>query len=160
MEGDIVPVNVDEDKVMNKEDVDDEEIIMSTGDYLYEINEGEDVGAKNISFTANQLESDQSAPDNGMKTISIQFTFEVLAVEVHEMRPKHNFTLLVGDETYRPENVNILESVGLEENRWLYGGQDGKMEAIIEFIVPDDVENFELLFASKFLGNGILVKFE
>src|SRR5699024_8526547 len=98
--------------------------------------------------------------ENGMKTIAIQFTFEVHAIEVHEMRPRHNLTLLVDDETYRPENVNVLESVGLEENRWIYGSQEGKMDAIIEFVVPDDVENFDLLFASKFLGNGILVKFE
>ena len=95
-----------------------------------------------------------------MKNIAIEFTFEILDNSSYEMQPKHNFSLLVGEETYRPVKVEVLETEAWIEERQLNGYRGGKMRAVLEFTVPDDVDRYGLLLRNNSVGKGFMVWFE
>lgn len=157
-EGDIVvseAKDAENDKETNQEDID----YVSIEGYLYELKEGESPESFVLDFYANQVDSSLPDPESGMKNIAIEFTFEILDSSAYEMNPEQNFLLLDGDETYKPEQVEILESVGLDEG-YLRGVADGKIKGIVEYVIPERENGFELLFNSKELGPGILVKFD
>ncbi|GGA91807.1 hypothetical protein [Ornithinibacillus halotolerans] len=112
-----------------------------------------------LSYSATEVESKQPPAEDGMKNISIEFTFEVIEDSrsaSYLMRPKHEFTIRVGEEKYYPENVTILEVEGWDENKYL----NGKMHAILDFIVPADVEDFGVVLRTSGFGDGIVVWFE
>ena len=71
------------------------------------------------------------------------------------MRPKQNFSLLVGEETYRPVKVEVLETEAWKDERWLEGYRDGKMRAVLEFTVPDNVDSYGLLLKNELLEKGL-----
>jgi hypothetical protein len=96
----------------------------------------------------------------GEKNIAIEFSFEILDSAAHEMRPKQNFSLVVGEESYRPVEVKVLESDSWKDEHWLEGYRDGQMRAVLEFTVPDNVESYGLLLRNQTLGKGIMVWFE
>lgn len=158
--GSIQPNDTGEKESSSIDDSNETNIQEASGHYLYETNEGENTGGDHLSFNAMQVDSDLEAGEKGMKHISIEFMFEVLNDDVHEIRPMQNFELIIEEEVYKPVTFSVLESEGWEEERWLYGLQDGKVKGVIEFSIPASVENYELLLKSKFLGNGILVKFD
>ncbi|WP_052345766.1 ABC transporter permease [Paucisalibacillus sp. EB02] len=132
------------------------------GNFFEILNEGEnttDKGSWILSYSATEVESKQPPADEGMKNISIEFTFEVIEdspFTSYLMRPKREFTIIVDEKKYYPENVTILEVEDWDENQWL----KGKMDAVLDYTVPDDVEDFGFVLRTTGFGDGILVWFE
>lgn len=127
--------------------------------YFEVLNEGENISEKGnwvLSYSAKEIESKQPPAEEGIKNISIEFTFEVLDHSSYKMRPERAFTILADEEMYYPENVTILEVEDLDEEKWL----KGKMHAVLDFKVPDNVEDFGFLLRTTGFGDGILVRFE
>ncbi|WP_053075152.1 FtsX-like permease family protein [Ornithinibacillus californiensis] len=132
------------------------------GNFFEVLNEGEnttDKGSWILSYSATEVESNLPPAEAGMKNIAIEFTFEVLddsPFSVYQMLPEIQFTIVVDEEKYYPENVTILEVEGWDEEKWL----NGKMHAILDYTVPEDVEDFGFLLRSNGFMDGILVWFE
>ncbi|HAM82012.1 FtsX-like permease family protein [Ornithinibacillus bavariensis] len=127
--------------------------------YYKVLDEGEDIkdtGNSILSYYAKEIKSEQPQPEEGMKNISIEFYFENLDDMGYRMRPDKEFLILVDEERYYPINVTILKVEDWEDEKLLYG----KMRAILDFSVPEDVEDYGLLLRSTGFGFGLLVWFE
>lgn len=111
-----------------------------------------------LSYSAKEIES-RLPSESGMRNVAVEISFEILDGMVYGMKLKRDFTLQVDEETYRPVEVTVLEAKGWEDENWLYGNKDGKMHAILEFSIPDNVEDFGLLFKNREIGKGIMVRF-
>ena len=61
-----------------------------------------------------------------MKNIAIEFSFEILDSAAHEMRLKQHFSLVVGEESYRPVEVKVLETEAWKDEWWLEGYRMGR----------------------------------
>lgn len=133
-------------------------------DYLFEFNTeetSESTGYGGILFyEAKEVESSMPTPETGKKNIAIEFTFEVRDTMTYDMRPKLHFSILDGEVPYKPVNLSVIEAEGWENERLLHGTQDGKLHAVIEFTVPESVEDYGLLLKNGTLGKGIMVKFD
>ncbi|WP_052360753.1 ABC transporter permease [Oceanobacillus manasiensis] len=133
-------------------------------DYLFEFNTeetSESTGYGGILFyEAKEVESSLPKPEAGMKNIAIEFTFEVRDTMTYDMRPKIHFSILDGEEPYKPVSLRVIEAEGWENERLLHGIHDGKLHAVIEFTVPDSVEDYGLLLKNGTVGNGIMVRFD
>lgn len=156
------PKDTDEQNV-NADDADDEITLIGVDDYLFQFNSSqtsEDVGWGNqLFYAAKEVESTLVIAESGMKAVAIEFTFEVRDSD-YDIQPKRNFTLIHGEESYSPEKVTILEVEGWENEEWLLEREDGKMRAVLEFKVPEDVESYGLVLKNKTLGYGVLIRFE
>jgi hypothetical protein len=131
------------------------------GEYELEFTANEtSEGKLALSYEAKEIESSLPPVEVGEKNIAIEFSFEILDAAAHEMRPKQNFSLVVGEESYRPVEVKVLESDSWKDEHWLEGYRDGQMRAVLEFTVPDNVESYGLLLRNQTLGKGIMVWFE
>ncbi|PAV29716.1 hypothetical protein CIL05_10110 [Virgibacillus profundi] len=134
----------------------------------YELEFRSDETSKNTSWSgmlfyeAKEIESSLPPSESGMQNIGIEFTFEILDSMTYGIRPKQHFTLLVGEETYYPVEVEVLEAQGWRDERWLEGHRDGMMHAVLEFTVPDNTDSYGLLLKSEngSVGRGIMVWFE
>ncbi|MEN2465510.1 FtsX-like permease family protein [Ornithinibacillus sp. JPR2-1] len=148
---------------VNTDDADDEITLIGVDDYLFEFNSSqtsEDVGWGNqLFYAAKEVESTLAIAESGMKAVAIEFTFEVRDTD-YDIHPKRNFTLIHGEESYSPEKVTILEVEGWENEEWLLEREDGKMRAVLEFKVPEDVENYGLVLKTRTFGYGVLIRFE
>ena len=113
-----------------------------------------------LFYEAKEIESSLPSAESGMKNIAIEFTFEILDSMTYGMRPQHHFSLLVGEESYRPSKVTVLESEAWDDEQWLNGYRDGKIHAVLEFTVPENVESYGLLLKNGEVGKGIMVRFE
>ncbi|WP_010094760.1 ABC transporter permease [Ornithinibacillus scapharcae] len=161
-EGDVsgeVPIEKEEDGLKN-----DESPKQESGEYPLEFNADQttnDVGWGNVLFyTAKEVESTLGSPEAGMKHIAIEFTFEVLDHMSYEILPKRYFTIVDGEESYFPEKVTIIEAVGWEEERYLEGRNDGKLQAVLEFTVPETIDKYGLLLRAGGLSKGAMIWFE
>lgn len=156
------PKDTDEQNV-NADDADDEIILIGVDDYLLEFNSSqttEDVGWGGLLYyTAKEVESTLAISESGMKAVAIEFTFEIRDSAGYDIQPKRNFTLINGEESYSPEKVTILEVEGWENEEWLLGYEDGKMRAVLEFKVPEEIESYGLVLKNRTLGYGVLIKF-
>lgn len=153
----------------NKEDqtTSDEEITTSYGlskEYLIEFNADESTIDKGwgstLFYEAKEIESGLPEPAPGMKNIGIEFTFEILDTMKYEMFPKHDFSIIAGEESYRPTNFSVIEAIAWENEQQLNGYRGGKLHAILEFTVPDTVDSYGLLLRNGTLGTGIMIRFE
>lgn len=133
-------------------------------EYLIEFNEGESTKDRGwgstLFYEAKEIESSLPDPAPGMKNIGIEFTFEILDTTAYEMLPKRDFSLLDGEESYRPTTFSVIEAIAWEDERILRGYRGGKLHAILEFTVPDTVGSYGLLLRNSALGNGIMIRFE
>lgn len=133
------------------------------GKYELEFNSDQtsnDTSWGNILFyTAKEIENTKVEVESGMKNISIEFTFEILDTFAYEMQPKQNFSIVIDNEKYIPNKVTIIESEAWEEEKWLNGYKDGKMQAVLEFTVPEDVETYGLFFENDTVGRGFMINF-
>ncbi|WP_053075154.1 ABC transporter permease [Ornithinibacillus californiensis] len=151
------------DQNENEDDADDEINLIGVDDYLFAFNSSqtsEDVGwGGQFFYAAKEVESTLAISESGMKPVAIEFTFEVRDTD-YDIQPKRNFTLINGEESYSPEKVTILEVEGWENEEWLLEREDGKMRAVLEFIVPEEIENYGLVLKNSTLGYGVLIRFE
>nr|WP_246231621.1 FtsX-like permease family protein [Sporosarcina jiandibaonis] len=146
---------------LNTEHEKKEKVYETPGEYELEFASTEtSQGKLALSYEAKEVESSFPTVEAGEKNIAIEFSFEVLDSMTHEMRPKQNFSLVVGEESYRPVEVKVLESDSWKDEHWLEGYRDGQMRAVLEFTVPDNVESYGLLLRNQTLGKGIMVWFE
>jgi ABC-type lipoprotein release transport system permease subunit len=135
----------------------------SNGDYFEVLKEGEDIQEHYnvLSYIATEVESEAPSAEEGMKNIAIEFTFDILDNMSYDVRPDRSFSLLTDEEEFQPTDVIMLEAKEWEDAQWLRGHRGGYMRAVLEFVVPDTVENYGLrLRTSGFGTNGVLVKFE
>ncbi|WP_172372276.1 ABC transporter permease [Sporosarcina jiandibaonis] len=113
-----------------------------------------------LFYEAKEIESSLPSAESGLKNIAIEFTFEILDSATYGMQPQHHFSLLVGEESYSPSKVTVLESVAWDDEQWLNGYRDGKIHAVLEFTIPENVESYGLLLKNGEVGKGIMVRFE
>jgi hypothetical protein len=111
-----------------------------------------------LSYSAQEVDS-QLPSEIGMKNVAIELSFEILENTLYEMKLNRSFSLLVGEETYRPVDTTVLEAEGWDEEN-LNGYLGGKMHALLEFTIPEDVESYGLLFKNQTIGKGILIRFD
>lgn len=111
-----------------------------------------------LSYSAKEIDS-QLPAEPGMKNLAIELSFEILENTLYEMKLDKSFSLLIGEETYRPVDTTVLEAEGWDEE-YLNGYLGGKMHAILEFSIPEDTENYGLLFKNRSIGKGILIRFD
>lgn len=146
------------------EDSDAGSLTDNSSEFHKVLNAGENIrekGSSILSYSAKEVESSLPLPEEGMRNVAIEFTFEILDNYTYAMGLKKNFVLLIDQAYYFPSEVTVLESKGWEEERWLKGSRDGQMNAILEYTIPADNNNFGFLLRSKdFSGEGMLVNFE
>lgn len=135
-------------------------------DYLFEFRSDEtskDAGWGNLlNYSVKEVNSSLPDPETGMKNIAIEYTFEILDNATYEILPIHHFNILVGPDSYKPVEVTIIEAIAWKNDRLLEGDHGGKMQAILEFIVPESIEKYGLLFKNGdgSAGKGIMVWFD
>lgn len=154
--------DVDESSSSNVTDTGDE--YETPGEYELEFHSTETSKDTNMSglfyYEAKEIESSLPPAETGMRNIAIEYTFEIFENAAYKMQPRRSFTLVDGEDSYRPVEFTVLEAEGWEDERWLNGVQDGKMHAILEFTVPESVEDFGLLLNGPTVGKGFMIRFD
>ncbi|MFS0674911.1 FtsX-like permease family protein [Ornithinibacillus sp. 179-J 7C1 HS] len=132
-------------------------------EYLLEFNSDEtskDAGWGGVLlYSAKEVKSTLPAPETGMKNIAIEYSFEILDSATYEMRPKKDFSLIVDESTFLPEDIKVLDAEAWEEEQWLKGYHGGSIRAVLEFTVPESVVSYGLLFKNRTIGKGIMIRF-
>ncbi|QFT89682.1 FtsX-like permease family protein [Bacillus sp. THAF10] len=115
---------------------------------------------KVLDYSALEVES-QRPNDAGMKNIAIEFSFEILEEHtLYAMTLKRDFLIIAEGEKYWPVEVTVLEAKGWDEKELLWGNKDGKIRAVLEYSVPESIENFNFLFRNNHTGPGFMIRFD
>lgn len=158
-------VPVDESK-NNKEVTENNAGDTSNSDvyYFLELKAGETSSDKDLDdilyYEAKEVESSLSPSKSGMKNLAFEFTFDILDSDTYALLPMRDFTIVSGEESFSPIEYNVIESEGWVRELNLYGSEGGKVNAVLEFEVPENIEGYGLLLKNGKLMDGIMVWFE
>ncbi len=101
----------------------------------------------------------------GDNPLAIEYTFATKisehASERYNMRPKIHFYIKQNDERYSPDSVEILEVVGMDEQKNLIAQENGMIRAVLTFENVDPTKPFYFIYSNaQQTGRGYAIRFD